>query len=85
MPKLYGYTKKGWVFKAYIILLLSLGKILDKIINIRLQHQFERTNQIDALREYIKKLQVNKDKGLHQTTVYLDLGNTFNSGLFLGK
>lgn len=76
-----------------ISLLPTMGKLLDKIINKRLQFYLEKTRNIDnkqygfregngtveALHNLTGIIAANKAQGLHQTIICLDLKNAFNT------
>lgn len=76
-----------------ISLLPTLGKILDRIVNRRLQSFLENARQldqrqyayrqstgtIDALKNVVRELLKGKENSKHQLVVALDLSNAFNS------
>lgn len=76
-----------WIPKKKISLVPTLGKVLDKVINKRLQAHFEKEHMInnnqfayrqnigtiDALRVYKESIEENKRMKRHQLIVALDL------------
>lgn len=97
-PKIWKKGQVCWLPKKDktvrpITLLPALGKVLDRIINKRLQHLLENNNMIDdhqygyrqgvsaidALQSLTDKFKANKANGLHQLVASLDLSNAFNA------
>lgn len=96
-PKIWKKAKVVWVPKKDgssrpISLLPALGKLLDKLINGRVQYWCERMNRfsqgqygfrsgrrtVDAIKSVVDTVQTRKQEGYHVLVVTLDLRNAFN-------